>query len=162
LEGFITVPTLPFPGISCRCLKFSSLILSNPSTSSFVMSTVVFLFPEFILLSSSIIHHHLSCTFRELGPLASSESELTSETVNPFRHFDRIPWTGDRPITAPVPTQDSTTQKTHPYICLRSGFEPSISMYARSLGSAFNVGDKTGSISTVTELRAGRPRFDSW
>jgi len=38
------------------------------------------------------------CTFHELCPLACSDSELTSETMNPFRHFGRIPWTGDRPI----------------------------------------------------------------
>jgi len=51
------------------------------------------------------------CMFHGLGPLTCSYSELTSETVNAFRHFGRTPWTGDRPIARPIPTQDSTTQK---------------------------------------------------
>jgi hypothetical protein len=49
--------------------------------------------------------------------MACSDSELTSEITNPFTHFDRTPWTRDQPITRPLPTQDSTTQKnadTHP------------------------------------------------
>jgi hypothetical protein len=29
-----------------------------------------------------------------------------------FRYYCRTPWTGDRPIARPVPTQDSTTEKT--------------------------------------------------
>jgi len=33
----------------------------------------------------------------------------TSETMNPFRHFGRTPWTVDQPITRPLSTQDSTT-----------------------------------------------------
>jgi len=34
------------------------------------------------------------CTFHRLGPLACSDLELTSETMNPFRHFGRTPWLG--------------------------------------------------------------------
>jgi hypothetical protein len=30
-----------------------------------------------------------------LGPLASSDRELTFETMNPFRYFGRLPWMGD-------------------------------------------------------------------
>jgi hypothetical protein len=33
-----------------------------------------------------------SSSFHGLGSLACSDSELTSETVNPFRHFARTPW----------------------------------------------------------------------
>jgi hypothetical protein len=54
-----------------------------------------------------------------LGPLASSESELTFETMNPFTYFCRTPWTGVRPIARPLPQQDSTTQTNvdiHPYL----------------------------------------------
>jgi hypothetical protein len=50
-------------------------------------------------------------TFHGLGPLASSVSELTSEAMNPFRHFGRTHWTGDRPNARPLPTQDSRAQK---------------------------------------------------
>jgi hypothetical protein len=42
---------------------------------------------------------------------ACSFSELTSETTNPFQHFARTPWMGDRAIARPLHTQDSTTQK---------------------------------------------------
>jgi len=45
--------------------------------------------------------------------------------MNTFRHFGRIPWTGDRPITRTIPTQDSTTQKNediHP--CLEWDSNP--------------------------------------
>jgi hypothetical protein len=49
--------------------------------------------------------------FHGLGPLACSDSGLTSETMSPFRHFVRTPWTGDRPIASLLPTQDRTTQK---------------------------------------------------
>jgi len=52
-----------------------------------------------------------SCTFHALGPVVCSESELTSESMNPFRHFGRTPWTGYQPVARPVPTQNSTTQK---------------------------------------------------
>jgi hypothetical protein len=51
--------------------------------------------------------------------MACSYSELPSETMDPFRYFGRIPWTGDRSIARPLPTQDSTTQKNvdiHPYL----------------------------------------------
>jgi len=49
-------------------------------------------------------------TFHGLRPLACSVSELTSETVNPFGHFGRTPWTGDRPISMSIPMQDSTNK----------------------------------------------------
>jgi hypothetical protein len=40
--------------------------------------------------------------------LPSSDSELTSETVRLFIHFDRIFLMGDQSIVRPLPTQDST------------------------------------------------------
>jgi len=51
--------------------------------------------------------------------LACSDIELTSETMNPFRHFGRLPWMGDEPTARPQSTQDRTGQhsterlKTH-------------------------------------------------
>jgi hypothetical protein len=51
--------------------------------------------------------------------VACSGSELIPETVNSFRHFGRILWMGDPPITVPLPTECSTTQKNmdiHSYI----------------------------------------------
>jgi hypothetical protein len=67
------------------------------------------------------------CTFYGLRPPppACSGLESTSETVNPIRHFDRIPCTGDRPIARPLPKQDSTAQEnedTHP--CLERDSNP--------------------------------------
>jgi len=54
-----------------------------------------------------------------LGSLACSASELTSESMNPFRHFGRTPWTGNSPITGPPPTQESATQNSvNIYPCL--------------------------------------------
>jgi len=49
-----------------------------------------------------------------------SDLNLISETTNPFRHFGRTPWMGDRPFATPLPTQDSTTQ-TRTYINASSG-----------------------------------------
>jgi hypothetical protein len=46
--------------------------------------------------------------FRGLNPLTYSDSQLTSKTLNYFRHSGSRP---DRPITLPVPTHNSTTQK---------------------------------------------------
>jgi len=40
---------------------------------------------------------HLDCTLRTLGPLACSDLELTSETMNLFRQFGRTSRTVDRP-----------------------------------------------------------------
>jgi len=68
---------------------------------------------------------NLTYTLHRLGPLAYSESELTSETKNPFRHFGRIPWIGDQPIAGPLPIQDITTQKNtdiHP--CFKWDLNP--------------------------------------
>jgi hypothetical protein len=59
------------------------------------------------------------CQFHILALLARSDSKLTSETMNPYRHFSRTPWTGDRPIAMSLSTQYSITQKnadTHPYL----------------------------------------------
>jgi hypothetical protein len=57
------------------------------------------------------IHLTLACTLNGLHTLACSESE----TMNTFRKYRRAPWTGDRPILSPPPTQDSTTQRKHGY-----------------------------------------------
>jgi len=45
------------------------------------------------------LNNYRDCTLHGLGSLTCSVSELTSETMNPFRQFHRTPWTGeDRPI----------------------------------------------------------------
>jgi hypothetical protein len=43
------------------------------------------------------------CVFHGLGPLACFETELTSETMDPSRHFGRTPWMGHRPVARPLP-----------------------------------------------------------
>jgi len=50
-------------------------------------------------------------TIKQLGARTCSESNLTAETIDPFRYFGRTPWTGDRPIA-----QDDTTQRNGGYI----------------------------------------------
>jgi len=51
--------------------------------------------------------------------------------MNPFRHFGRAPWTGDRPIARPLPTQDGTyTKRGHIFVPL-AGFEPTIPGFER-------------------------------
>jgi len=52
-----------------------------------------------------------SCTLCRLDPLICSDSELTSETMNPCKQFGRTPWVGDQTIGKSLPTQDSTTRK---------------------------------------------------
>jgi len=47
--------------------------------------------------------------------------------MNSFRYFVGIPWTGDRPIARPVPTQGSTTQKNVD-VMPHAGFKPTISV----------------------------------
>jgi hypothetical protein len=31
--------------------------------------------------------------------------------MNPFRHFDKAPWTGNWPMARPLPTQDNATKQ---------------------------------------------------
>jgi len=76
---------------------------------------------EFVIYNNPPIICLLTYTFHGLGPAACSESELTSETMNSFRHFGRTPWSGDRPIARSLPTQDGTTQETWAYIYASSG-----------------------------------------
>jgi hypothetical protein len=49
--------------------------------------------------------------FHGWSPLVCVDLELTSETVDLFRHFGRTPWMGYRPIARPRLTKDSKTQK---------------------------------------------------
>jgi hypothetical protein len=57
--------------------------------------------------------------------VACSDSKLTCETLNPFRHFGRTPRMGDQPIARPLPTQDSTTRrKADIYLCLERDLNP--------------------------------------
>lgn len=53
----------------------------------------------------------LACLYSTLiRPLACSESELTSETMNTSIYFGRTPWTENWPIARLLSTHDSTTQ----------------------------------------------------
>lgn len=56
------------------------------------------------------------------GPLACSETELTSEIMNLFRHFGRTTWMKDRPIA----------EKRGRISMSRVGFELTILMFKRS------------------------------
>jgi hypothetical protein len=49
-----------------------------------------------------------------------------------FRYFGRTPWTGDRPIARPIPTQESTTEKRGHTSEPQAGFEPTITVFERS------------------------------
>jgi hypothetical protein len=68
-----------------------------------------------------------------LCPSAALDSELTFETVNPFRHTGRTPWTGDRPIEKLLRTQDRITQKKRGHISMPwARFENTIQEFERS------------------------------
>jgi hypothetical protein len=68
--------------------------------------------------------HHFS--FHGLDPMACSDSELTSGTLDPFRHFGRTPWTRKWPtiekleyISIPGAGFESTIQclsRLRPYV----------------------------------------------
>jgi hypothetical protein len=56
--------------------------------------------------------HFICCyMFNGLASLACYHSELTSETMKPFRRFGSTSWMGDQPIAKPLPAQDDTTYK---------------------------------------------------
>jgi len=73
----------------------------------------------------------LICTLHGLAPLPCSDSELTSEIMNHFRHFGRSPWTHRQPIPGPLLTQDSTTQTNKCNTIPRARFEPTIPVFQR-------------------------------
>jgi len=50
--------------------------------------------------------------------------------MNCFRHFGRTPWTGDQPISRPLPTQDSITQEIADIRSWpRTGFEVMVTVF---------------------------------
>lgn len=51
------------------------------------------------------------CSFHGSDRLESFYVEVISKTTNPFKHYGRNPWKGDRLIARSLPTQDITTQK---------------------------------------------------
>jgi len=64
-------------------------------------------------------------SFHRVGPLACFDLELTSETVDPFGHLGRVPWTGDQLIVRPLSTHDIATRENvdvHP--CLERDSNP--------------------------------------
>jgi len=84
-------------------------------TSPFCMSDqILTTFTYFNTLHNLRIQYCCSM-FHRLGPLACSDSALTSETMKPSRHFGRTPWMGDRPVSNPLHTQDS--KNTDIYQC---------------------------------------------
>jgi hypothetical protein len=65
------------------------------------------------------------CSFHELSPLTCSDSELTSETVNHFRHFGRTCWKGGGGLThrkASIYTAQHKNADIHP--CHERGSNP--------------------------------------
>jgi hypothetical protein len=76
--------------------------------------------PQYALMAWCLVKHRDNFTFSFyhglVGSVVCFESELTSETVVPFRHFGR---TGCLPIARSLPTQGRTPQKnTHVHLCL--------------------------------------------
>jgi len=71
--------------------------------------------------------------FLGLGSLVCSNSELTCETMNPFRNFGRTPWVGDRPLEISVPTRNNQTKRdVDIYTSMpRAGFEPTLPVFER-------------------------------
>jgi hypothetical protein len=57
-------------------------------------------------------------------------SELTSETVNPFRHFGRTTWTGDRPIASTYIGHHNTEKRGYTTMP-PAAFEPMIRAFER-------------------------------
>jgi len=53
----------------------------------------------------------INCMVHGLSPLARSNSELTSETVNAFTYFGGTPRTGDRLLAKLLPVKEGTIQK---------------------------------------------------
>jgi hypothetical protein len=47
--------------------------------------------------------------------MVSPDSEFTSETMNPFRNFDRTPWTSGR-IAMPLPIHDELEVSAETYL----------------------------------------------
>jgi len=86
--------------------------VAAPNISQHTNDSEIMLVGNLRIFCNGFLHilTKLTQMFHGLGPLTSSNSDLTAETMNPFRHFGRTPWTGDLLIPRPVPTQDSTTQ----------------------------------------------------
>jgi hypothetical protein len=84
------------------------------------------------------------CTFDGLGPLYCSNSEWTSETMNPFRYFGRTPWTGDGPL------QDLYLHRTAQHRKMRANMHASIGIRTHD-----------PSVRTVQDHRHLRP-YDHW
>jgi len=55
-------------------------------------------------------------TLHGLGPLASFDSELTSESMNPFRHLVGLLWWGISPSQGLYPHRTAQHKKTKTYI----------------------------------------------
>jgi hypothetical protein len=66
--------------------------------------------------------------------MTCSKSELTSGTINPFRHFGTTPWMGDRPIARLLYIHRRAQHKKiidNPSM-LRAEFESTIVVFERS------------------------------
>jgi len=44
--------------------------------------------------------------------------------MDPFRHFGRSPWTGDRPIARPLPTHNTKRKNVDIYPCFERVSKP--------------------------------------
>jgi hypothetical protein len=71
-----------------------------------------------LFLPLAYLLRHVSPFHIGLGPLRCFDSKFDFWNLwIYFWIFGKTPWTGDRPVARPLPTQDSTTQKnadTHP------------------------------------------------
>jgi hypothetical protein len=97
--------------LTCFHPSFLSIFLSLV----FLPSICSLYFVSFFLFRYLLSYSLCCCESHGLGSLASSISELTSESVNPFTHFDMTPWIGDRPIAkaSTYTRQHNTKQSRH-------------------------------------------------
>jgi hypothetical protein len=72
------------------------------------------------------------CSLHGLGSLTWSYSELTSETMNPLRKFDRTFSRGIGPSQGLYHREQQNTEIRRHTSMLRAGFEPTIPVFRRS------------------------------
>jgi hypothetical protein len=97
-SSLVTTLTEVFRLPQFRLMQFCVSFNSSEQCSTLRISIYLHLTEKLLIrLAASVFH--------KLSPVACSESELTSETMNPFGHFGRTPWMGDGPISRPLNLQ---------------------------------------------------------
>jgi hypothetical protein len=97
----------------------------------------------------------LSCLHgTRITSLACSVWEISSETMTPFRRFDRTLWTGELPI--PYLNMTAQHRKTHTSMP-RAEFEPTIPVFERSKSIRDQWDQLVTLLSSVIQLEPGWP-----